>query len=171
MFVLTRLLLQAIAQIRRRETNLSPIAARRRKTPAKVPLQSVNVNVKPQSPSKPPKARAMAKRPRHSEPVLPMQLNLISDSPPPKRPRFVAPTESTPDSSRGRLNAFRYDYRFLFFNVLPIAIVLSDTIQFRQVMRIIAILQITLLGIVLFRFISAALRFASRCVVLFLDSV
>jgi hypothetical protein len=172
MFVFNTLLLQAPAQIRRRETNLSPIAARRRKAPAKVPLQSVNVNANPQSPSKRPIKTAIAKRPRHSEPTLPVSLNLIPDSPPPKRPRFVASTEHTPDSSsRERLNAFRYDYRFLFFNLLPISIVLSDTIQFRQVMGIIAILQIALLGIVLFRFISAVLRFASRCVVLFLDSV
>jgi hypothetical protein len=75
--------------------------------------------------------------------------------------------EPTPSSSsHERLNAFRYDCSFLFFTVLPIAIALSDTIQFRQVMGIIAILQVTLLGIVLLRFISAALRFTSLCVIM-----
>jgi len=164
------LLPQTAPQIRRRETNLSPIAARRRQTSTKVPLQ--NLNVDPQSPSRPPVKARIPKRPRCSEPTLPVQLNLVPDSLPPKRPRFVGPTESIPSSSsRERLNAFRYDYSFLFFILLPIAIVLSDTIQFRQVMGITAILQITLLGIVLFMFISTALRFASRSIVLLLDSV
>ena len=163
---------QAAAQIRRRETNLSPIAARRRKASAKAPLQSVNVNVDPQFPHRDPVKAPIAKRPRHSEPTFPVSLNLIPDSPPPKRPRFVGPKEPTPSlSSHERLSAFRYDYSFLFFNVLPITIVLNDTIQFRQVMWIIAILQVMLLGIVFFWFISAALRFISRCAVLLLDSV
>lgn len=166
------LLPQAVAQIRRRETNLSPIAARRRKASAKAPLQSVNVNVDPQSPGRHPAKAPIAKRPRPSEPTFLVSLNLIPDSPLPKKPRFVDPKEPTPSSSsHERLNAFRYDYSFLFFNVLPIAIVLNDTIQFRQVMWIIAILQITLLGIVFFWFISAALRYVSRCAVLLLDSV
>lgn len=138
---------QAAAQIRRRETNLSPIAARRRKASAKAPLQSINVNVDPKSPSRRPVKAPIAKRPRHSEPILPVPLNLIPDSPPPKRPRLADPTDPTPESSsRERLNAFRYDYSFLFFNLLPIAMVLIDTIQFHQVMWIIAILQVTLLN-------------------------
>lgn len=114
---------------------------------AKVPLQSINVNVDPKSPTRRPIKAPIAKRPRHSEPTLPVSLNLIPDSPPSKRPRFADPTDPTPDSSsRERLNAFRYEYSFLFFNLPPIAIVLIDTIQFRQMMWIIAILQVTLLN-------------------------
>lgn len=163
---------QAAPQIRRRETNLSPIAARRRKVSAKAPLQSLNANVDPQSPSRHPFKGRMAKRPRHSEPTLPVSLNLVPDSHPLKRPRVVVPTEPTSDlSSYERLNAFRYDYKFLFFIVLPLAITLSDIIQFRQVMGVIVILQVTLLGIILLRFISATLRFTSRCMVALLDYV
>lgn len=163
---------QAAPHITRRETNLSPIAARRGRTSAKAPLQSINVNIDPQAPTEHPVKVRIAKRPRHSEPIIPVPLNLVSDSPPPKRPRFVVFTEPTSGlSSRERLDAFRYDYSFLFFTLTLLAVTLSDTIQFRQVMGIIVILQVMLLGIMLFRFISAALRFTSHCIVLLLDSV
>jgi hypothetical protein len=163
---------QAVSRIKRRETNLSPIAARRRKASAKAPLQSLNINVDPQSPIRLPIKVRSGKRPRHSEPALPEPLNLVPDSPPPKRPKFIAPTEPTSGlSSRERLNAFRYDYGFLFFTLLLVAIALSDTIQFRQLMEIMAILQVALLGFTLFSFISAVSRFASRSTVLLLDSV
>jgi len=159
-----------VPQTRRRETNLSPLAAHWSKAATTVPLQSLNVD--PQSPSRPPINTRITKWWWHSEPTLPVPCNLVPDSLPPRRPRFIALTVPIPSSSsREWLNAFRYDYSFLFFTLLPITIVLSDTILFCQVMAIIIILQVTHLGIMVFGFISAMLRFTSHNIVLLLDSV